>query len=95
MDSSKEIKNVASKFNQSKYGKVFKSEGTKTGKLACKQLSDKIILSAIDVAGSKIADKITTIKSKDDKTPEIEEDSTEIIIPSQKRQQILNDFRLL
>ena len=97
---------------ESKYGKmlkskdltkVLKSEGKKIGKLAGKQLSDKIILSGIDVAGSKIADKITSLKSKDlaedlkvkdDKTPEIEEDSTEIIIPPEKRQQILNDLRL-
>ena len=103
----KGFKNFGSKYGKmlksKDLTKVLKSEGKKIGKLAGKQLSDKIML-LFDVAGSKIADKITSLKSKDlaedlkvkdDKTPEIEEDSTEIIIPPEKRQQILNDLRLL
>ena len=35
------IKNSATKLNQSKCGKMLKKEGTKVGKLAGKQLSDK------------------------------------------------------
>ena len=81
IDSSKKIKNAASKFNQTKYGKMLKKEGIKVGKLAGKQLSSKIIPSAIDVAGSKIADKITSLKVKDE--PEIKEQQ-EIIIPLDK-----------
>ena len=38
---SKRIKTAATKFNQSKYGKILKKEGSEIGKLACKQLSEK------------------------------------------------------
>ena len=65
----------------SKYCKKFKTaakifkftrfKGSKIGKLAGKQLSDKILAAAIDVAGSKIADKITSLKGE--KPQEIEE----------------------
>ena len=57
ISASKKLKNSAEKLNQRKYGKVLKKE-------AGKQLSDKIIPAAIDVAGSKIADKITSLKVK-------------------------------
>ena len=67
---------------------MLKKEGTKVSKLAGKQLSDKIIPSAIDVAGSKIADKIASLKMND------KEDTKEIIIPPDKTEQILNDLRL-
>ena len=77
----------ALKLNQSKYGKILKKEATK-------QLSDKIIPAAVDVAGSKIADKITSLKVKDEKPQEVIEEQQEIIIPPDKRQQILNDLRL-
>ena len=59
ISASKRIKTAATKFGQSKYGKVLKKEGSKIGKLAGKQLSDKIIPAAVDLTGSKIADKIT------------------------------------
>ena len=55
-------KNSAKKFNQSKYGQTLKKEGSKFGKLAGKQLSEKIIPAAVDLAGSRIADKITSLK---------------------------------
>ena len=58
ISASKKIKTVAKNFNESKYGKILKKEGTKVSKLAGKQLSDKIIPAAVDLAGSKIADKI-------------------------------------
>ena len=86
----KKIMNTASKFNQIKYGKMLKKEGTKVGKLACKQLSGKIIPAAVDILGSKIADKINSLKFKDEEPQEQEE----IIIPPEKRQQIINDLRL-
>ena len=63
---SKRIKNSATKFNESKCGKTLKKEGSKVGKLAGKQLSDKVVPAAIDLAGSKIADKITSLKMSDD-----------------------------
>ena len=63
---SKRIKSTASKFNQSKYGKILKSQGSKFGK----------------IAGKKIIEEEREIEEK------------EIIIPSEKRQQILDDLRL-
>ena len=67
---------------QSKYDQKLKK------KQVSKQLSYKIIPAAVDVAGSKIADKITSLELKD------EEPEDEIIIPSEKRQQIINDLSL-
>ena len=78
---SKIIKDSASRPNQSKYGKTLKKE-------VGKQFTDKTIPAGIDVAGSKIADKITSLKVKD------EEPEEEIIIPPEKRQLIINDLRL-
>ena len=65
------------KFSQGKYGQVLKNKETKIGKLDGKQLSDKIIPVAVDVVGSKIADKITLLKG---------EEPEKIIIPPNKRQ---------
>ena len=62
ISTSKKIRNVASKLNQSKYAKILKKE-------AGKQLSDKIIPAVVDLAGSKIADKITSLKVKDNQEP--------------------------
>ena len=83
ISASKIIKDSASSFNQSKYDKILKKE-------ANKQLSDKIIPVAIDVAGSKIADQITSSKVSEKKEPQDEE----IITPPEKRQQIIDDLRL-
>ena len=50
-----------------------------------------------DLIGSKIADKINSFKSKPQEEIESErfpEESNEIIIPPDKRQQILNYLRL-
>ena len=51
-------------FNKSKYGKTLKKEGSKIGKMAGKQISEKIIPVAVDLAGSKIADKIISLNNK-------------------------------
>ena len=64
IDSSKKIKNTSSKCNQSKYGKMLKKEGIKVSKLASNQLLGKLIPSVIDLAGSKIADKINFVKNE-------------------------------
>ena len=77
------LQNSASKLNQSKYGQVLKKQ-------VGKQLSYKIVPAAIDVAGSKIADKITSLKVPDKEEPE----EQEIITPPHQRQQIINDLRL-
>ena len=68
-----------SKLSKSKYGK------NEFGKIAGKKILTKSAEVIGDLIGSKIADKICSFKSRT-----IEE----IIIPPEKRQQILNDFRL-
>ena len=85
----KKIMSATSKFNQSKYGNMLKNHGNDFGKIASKKILTKSAEATGDLIGSKIADKITSFKSKPKQ--KIEE---EIIIPSDKRQQILNDLRL-
>ena len=47
------------------------------------------------LAGSKIADKITSLKVSDDQKPQKErEEDAEIIIPPHQRQKIIDDLRL-
>ena len=77
----------ASKLNKSKYGKI----GNEFGKIAGKKILTKSAEATGDLIGSKIADKITSFKSKPKE--KIEEDE-EIIIPPDKRQQMLDDLRL-
>ena len=91
------IKNSASKFNQSKYGKVLKNQGSEFGKIAGKKILTKSAEATGDLIGSKIADKITSFKSKLQEKIESErfpEEEEEIIISPEKRQQILDDLRL-
>ena len=88
VSASKRIKDTVSKFNQSKYGKMLKSRGSEFGKIVAKKILTKSAEATGDLVGSKISDKITSLKVKD-KPQEIEEE--EIIIPPEKRQQILND----
>ena len=92
LKASKRIKHTASKFNQSKYGKILKNQGTEFGKIADKKIVQKSAQATRDLIGSKIADKITSLKVKDKPQEIIEEE--EIIIPPEKRQQIINDLRL-
>ena len=72
---------------------------TKTGinaaKTASKRVVQKTAEATRDLIGNKIADKITSIgKPKEkEKTKEAKE-TEEIYIPPEKRQQIINDFRL-
>ena len=79
-----------------KYGKKLMDTATKTGMDATKTASERVVQSTAeatgDLIGNKIADKITSIgKPKDKEKPnEIEE----IYIPSEKRQQIIDDLRL-
>ena len=84
---------TASKFNQSKCGKMLKNQGSEFGKIAGKKILTKSEEATGDLIGSKIADNITSLKVKD-KPQEVTEEEKEIIIPPDKRQQILNDLRL-
>ena len=79
---------AASKFNQSKYGNILKKHGTEFGKIAGKKVLTLSAEATRDLIGSKIADEITSFKSKE--KPEFErfheeqenlKDSPEIIIP--------------
>ena len=90
------IKNSASKFNQSKYGKILQNQGSELGKLAGKKILTKSAEATGDLIGSKIADKITSFKSKLQEKIESERfpEEEEIIIPPEKRQQVLDDLRL-
>ena len=90
ISASKKIKNTASKFNQSKYGKILKKQVAEFGKTAGKKIVPKSAEATGDLIGTKIADEITSLKVK----PQEEiEDQQEIIIPPEKRQQIINDLR--
>ena len=62
ISASKRIKDTASKFNQSKYGKVLKNQGTKLGRIASKKIVQKFAEATGDLIGSKIADKINSLK---------------------------------
>ena len=91
ISASKRIKDTAFKFDQSKYGKLLKNQGSEFGKIAGKIILTKSAEATRDLIGSKIADKITSLKVKDKPQKIIEE---KIIIPPEKRQQILDDLRL-
>ena len=60
--------------------------------MAGTQISEKIIPAAVDLSGSKIEDKITSLKSEEPQEKLQEE--LEIITPPNKRQQIIDDLRL-
>ena len=67
--------------------------GTNATKIASKRVIQKTAEATRDLIGTKIADKITSLgkKKKDkEKTKKVEE----IYIPSEKRQQIINDIKL-
>ena len=71
---------------------MLKNQGSEFGKIAVKKILTKSAEAAGDLIGSKISDKITSLKVKDKSQEIIEEE--EIIIPSEKRLQILDDLRL-
>ena len=79
-----------------KYDKKLMDTATKTGMDAAKTASKRVVQKTTeatgDLIGNKIADKITLLgKPKEkEKTGEIEE----IYIPTEKRQQIIDDLRL-
>ena len=68
-----------------------KKQGNEFGKIAGKKIVQKSAEATGDLIGSKIADKITSLKVK---PQEVIEGEQEIIIPPEKRQQIINDLRL-
>ena len=85
-----------------KYGKKLMDTATKigidAGKTASKRVVQKTAEATRDLIGNKTADKITSVgksKSKQKKDEKNEMNETEeIYIPPEKRQQIINDLRL-
>ena len=78
-----------------KYGKKLMDTATKTGidaaKTASKRVLQKTAEATRDLLGNKIADKITSIPTPKEKETSKTED---IYIPLEKRQQIIDDWRL-
>ena len=62
--------------------------------MAGNKVSENIIPAAIDLAGSKIADKITSLKMSENEPQEEIQEEQEIIIPPEKRKQIIDDLKL-
>ena len=77
-----------------KYGKKLMDTATKTGidpaKTASKRVVQKTAEATADLTGNEIADKITSISKPKEKTKKAEE----IYIPTEKRQQVIDDFKL-
>ena len=85
--------NTATKVRTSKYGKKMidatKKQGSEFAKTAGKKIVQKSAESTRDLIGNKIADNITSLGKSKSKEKETNEE--EIIIPPDKRQQIIND----
>ena len=79
-----------------KYGKKLMNTATKVGtsKYGKKIIVQRSAEATGDLIGNKIADTITSLGKLKSKEKETNEEEEEIIIPSVKRQQIINDFRL-
>ena len=79
-----------------KYGKKLMDTATKTGidaaKTASKWVVQKTAEATGDLTGNKIADKITSLGKI--KSIEERDERQEIYMPSEKRQQIIDDLRL-
>ena len=79
-----------------KYGKKLMGILTKTGmdaaKAASKRVGQKTAEATRDLIWKKIADKITSLGKT--KSKEKEKEAEEIYISQEKRQQIIEDFRL-
>ena len=92
----KKLMNTATKVGTSKYGNKIidttKKQGSEFAKIAGKIIVQKSAEATGDLIGNKIADKITSLGKSKNKEKETSEE--EIIIPPEKRQQIINDLRL-
>ena len=84
-----------------KYGKQLmdttKEQGTKFIKTSGEKILKKSAIATGDLIGNKIADKTTSLGNKkdyDQNKNEINKEQEEIIIPPEKRQQIIDDLKL-
>ena len=89
--------NTATKVGTSKYSKKIidttKQQGSEFAKIAGKKIVQRSAEATGDLIGNKIADKVTLVGKSKNKENETNEEE-EIIIPSEKRQQVINDLRL-
>ena len=89
--------NTATKVGTSKYGKriidTTKNQGSEFAKTAGKRIVQKSAEATGDLIGNKIANKINSLGKSKNKEKQTNEEE-EIIIPPEKRQQIINDLRL-
>ena len=69
-----------------------KKQASEFARTASKRIVRKSAKATGDLIGNKIADKITSLGKSTNKENEMSEE--EIIIPPEKRQQIINDLRL-
>ena len=70
-----------------------KEKGSEFAKRAGKRIVQKSAEATGDLVRNKIADKITSLGKSKNKEKETSQEE-EIIIPPEKRQQIINDLRL-
>ena len=79
-----------------KYGKILMDTETKTGIVAAKTTSKRVVQKTAeatrDLIRNKIADKITSLGKT--KNKEKEDERQEIYIPAEKKQQIIDNLRL-
>ena len=91
--------NTATKVGISKYGKKIidttEKQGSEFAKIAGKKIAQRSAEATGDFIGNKIANKITSLgKSKNKEKENETNEEEEIVIPPEKRQQIINDLRL-
>ena len=72
-----------------------KKQGSEFAKIACKKILTESAEATGDLIGNKVAHKITSLAKSKNKGKETEINVTEeIIIPPEKRQQIIDDLRM-
>ena len=89
ISASKRIKDTASKIIQSKYGKVLKNQRSEFGKIAVKKIVQKSAEATGELIGSRIADKITSLKVKEKPKEVVEEEEEIIILPKKDNRSLM------
>ena len=89
--------NTATKVKTSKYGKKIidttKKQGSEFAKTTGKRIVQKSAEATRDLIGNKTADKITSLGKSKNKEKETNEEE-QIIIPPEKRKQVINDLEI-
>ena len=86
---------IARRFGN-KFGDKLIKQGQDTAKVLAKRALNKTAEATGDLIGNKIADKISRPKKVTQKnTKEVTDDSREIYIPPDKRQQIIDELKLI